>query len=646
MKTSLIARRFVALLVITALLVPLFSVSAMANAPTTITIFHTNDIHSRVAATDTQIGYARISTIVQTERAVNPHVLLLEAGDAFHGQSIGNLSQGQAIVEIMNVMQYDAMVPGNHDFNFGQARLMELARMARFPMLAANVGPTTLPSHIIREMGGKRVAIIGVATPETAFKTHPRNVEGLTFTDPVVAVSRLVATLRPQVDFIIALSHLGQDGDYTSIRLAQEVQGLDLIIDGHSHDTLALQVGRTIIVQAGEFGSALGRVGITFDPAGRRIVNALIHANQTTAVAADVRVQAIINTYNQQVSAIHSQVVGMTAVRLEGDRAFARTAETNLGNLITDAMLRVTGADLAVTNGGGIRASIIPGNVTRGHVFNVLPFGNLIVVLPMTGAQILEMLEFSARLLPAQNGGFLQTAGLAFSIDTAREAGRRVHSARINGVALDPAKTYLVATNDFLAAGGDGYAMLASLPIRAQMMSLEEAFAEHLARLGEVASTVVGQRITFAPTPAVAQPPAPQPPVIVQPPAPPVPPIAPPTHPVAPPVVPPAAHVPHVIKAGEVLWRIALHHGTTWQTLAQHNNLANPNHLRVGQTIFIPPAGMAVPEPTIHTVVRGDSLWSIARQHNTTWHRLHRYNNLANPALIRPGQRIAIPPAA
>lgn len=645
MKARFMPQRFMALIVTVALLLPLFSGTALANAPTTITIFHTNDIHSRVTSAEAQIGYARIATIVQAERAINPNVLLLEAGDAFHGLSIANLSQGQAIVEIMNAMGYDAMVPGNHDFNFGQARLMELARMARFPMLAANLSPTTLPSHIIREVGGRRIAIIGVTTPETAFKTHPRNVEGLTFAEPVAPVARLVATLRPQVDFIIALSHLGQEGDYTSIKLAQEVQGIDLIVDGHSHDTFTLQVGRTIIVQAGEFGNNLGRVDVTFDVAGTRIGHRLIHALQTTAVAGDARVQAIINTYNQQVAAVHSQVVGTTAVRLEGDRAFVRTAETNLGNLITDAMRRVSGADVAVTNGGGIRVPILPGNVTRGHVFNVLPFSNLIVVLPMTGAQILEMLEFGARLLPAQNGGFLQVAGITFAIDAARAAGSRVHSARINGVALDPAKTYSVATNDFLAAGGDGYAMLSTIPIRAQMMSLEEALAEHVASLGEITATtvVVGQRITLAPTPAVVTVPVvPQPPII-QPPAPPAQPVEPPTVPVTPPA---AAHTPHVIKLGEVLWRIAAHHGTTWQVLAHHNNLANPNQLRVGQTIFIPAAGAAHPAPTTHTVVRGDTLWGIARKHNTTWQKLQHYNNIVDPALIRPGLKITIPPAA
>ena len=642
MKISLLSRRFIALMVMITLILPQFGVAALAGAPTTITIFHTNDIHSRVTASDTQIGYARMATIVQAERATNPHVLLLEAGDAFHGLSIANLSQGKAIVEIMNAMEFDAMVPGNHDFNFGQARLMELAAMARFPLLAANLTPTTLPSHIIREIGGKRVAIIGVTTPETGFKTHPRNVEGLTFADPVAVVSRLVDTLRPQVDFIVALSHLGQDGDYTSIKLAQEVQGIDLIIDGHSHDTLALQVGRTIIVQAGEFGNNLGRVDITFERAGRSIAHRLVHVSETSTVAADSRVQGIINTYNQQVNAVHAQVVGKTAVRLEGDRALVRTAETNLGNLITDAMMRVTGADVAVTNGGGIRASIVPGNITRGQVFNVLPFGNLIVVLPMTGAQILEMLEFSARLLPAQNGGFLQTAGLSFSIDTAQAAGRRVHSARVNGVRLDPAKTYLVATNDFLAAGGDGYAMLSTIPIRAQMMSLEEAMAEHLARLGEVASTVVGQRITLAPTPIVAEAPLPEQPKPEQPPVTNDPPVAPPVGPVN----PPATHVPHVVKSGEVLWRIARHHGTTWQVLAQHNNLANPHLLRVGQTIFIPSAGAPETGPRVHIVASGDTLWALARKHNINWHRLHQYNKLVNPALIRPGQRIVIPPAA
>jgi 2',3'-cyclic-nucleotide 2'-phosphodiesterase (5'-nucleotidase family) len=578
MKSSLFSRRLVALLTATVLFLSLFSGITAASAPTTVTIFHTNDIHARVASSATTLGYARIATLVQAERAANPNVLLLEAGDAFHGQSIANLSTGQAIVDIMNVMQYDAMVPGNHDFNFGQERLLELAGMARFPLLAANIEGSTLPSHVVRTVGGRRIAIIGIATPETAYKTHPRNVVGLTFRNPAESISRLVSSLRAQADLIVVLAHLGQDGDYTSRALARDVQGIDLIIDGHSHDFGAMQVGRTLIVQAGEFGNHLGRVDVVFDQSGVRMSNGLIEATQSTAVAQDARVLEVINRYNQQVNAIHAQVIGSTTVRLEGDRAVVRTAESNLGNLVTDAMLRVTGADFAVTNGGGIRASIPAGQVTRRHVFDVLPFGNLVVTQKIRGAQILELLEFSARLLPAQNGGFLQVAGLTYSIDSTREAGKRIHSVKVKGQVLHPDKEYTMATNDFLAAGGDGYALLATVPVHAVMMSLEEALVEHIAALGGTVSAAIEGRITLAPMPPVAVLP-PTEPKPETPPTPSVPPIAQPVEPVI-----------HVVQPGDVLWRIAAKHNTTWEVLARHNRLKNPHLILPGQRLVIPPA--------------------------------------------------------
>ncbi|MBS3984437.1 MAG: 5'-nucleotidase C-terminal domain-containing protein [Selenomonadales bacterium] len=578
MKSSIFSRRLVALLTATVLVLSLFSGITAASAPTTVTIFYTNDIHARVASSATTLGYARIATLVQAERAANPNVLLLEAGDAFHGQSIANLSTGQAIVDIMNVMQYDAMVPGNHDFNFGQERLLELAGMARFPLLAANIEGSTLPSHVVRTVGGRRIAIIGIATPETAYKTHPRNVVGLTFRNPAESISRLVSSLRAQADLIVVLAHLGQDGDYTSRALARDVQGIDLIIDGHSHDFGAMQVGRTLIVQAGEFGNHLGRVDVVFDQSGVRMSNGLIEATQSTAVAQDARVLEVINRYNQQVNAIHAQVIGSTTVRLEGDRAVVRTAESNLGNLVTDAMLRVTGADFAVTNGGGIRASIPAGQVTRRHVFDVLPFGNLVVTQKIRGAQVLELLEISARLLPAQNGGFLQVAGLTYSIDSTREAGKRIHSVKVKGQVLQPDKEYTMATNDFLAAGGDGYALLAAVPVHAVMMSLEEALVEHIAALGGTVSAAIEGRITLAPMPTVVMLP-PTEPKPETPPTPSVPPTAQPVEPVI-----------HVVQPGDVLWRIAAKHNTTWEVLARHNRLKNPHLILPGQRLVIPPA--------------------------------------------------------
>ncbi|MBT9177552.1 MAG: Mannosylglucosyl-3-phosphoglycerate phosphatase [Firmicutes bacterium] len=390
-----------------------------------------------------------------------------------------------------------------------------------------------------------------------------------------------MTALRAQADLIVVLAHLGQNGNYTSLVLARDVPGIDLIIDGNSHDFGALQVGRTLIVQAGEFGNHLGRIDVVFNQRGISIANGLIEAAHSATVAQDPRVLEVIHRYNQQVNVIHAQVIGSTTVRLEGERALVRTAETNLGNLVTDAMLRAASADFAVTNGGGIRASIPAGQITRRHVFDVLPFGNLVVTQKITGAQILELLEFSARLLPAQNGGFLQTAGLTYAIDTTREAGKRIHSVKIKGVPLELAKVYTMATNDFLAAGGDRYAILATIPVHTATMSLEEALVEHIAALGGSVSPALENRITFAPMPAAVTPPVAQPEPKPE---------TKPETPHTPPTEQPAQPVVYVVQPGDVLWRIAAKHNTTWERLAHHNRLRNPHHILPGQRIVIPPA--------------------------------------------------------
>ena len=569
--TNKISKRFLALLLVTTLVFSLVSVAVAEEQPLTLVILHTNDVHSRVDTATAQLGYARLATMVQTQKASNDHVLLLDAGDALHGQSIANLSSGESIVEMMNLVGYDAMVAGNHDFNFGQDRLLELESLADFAILGANVlrpdGTTLLQEYVIKEIGTKKVLIFGLSTPETTFKTHPKNVTGLTFADPVATATQIVAKFGGSVDFIIALSHLGLEGDYTSLMVAEQVEGIDLIIDGHSHDKGAMTVGDTVIVQTGEYSANLGKVQVTFSKDSFVIDTSLVSAADASAVVEDLAVLELLSHYKAEVNAIQSIVIGSTQVLLEGTRDMVRTRETNLGNLITDAILDISGANVALTNGGGMRVSIAAGEISRKMVFDVLPFGNLIVVKEVPGSIIMEMLEVGARLYPAANGAFLHTAGLTYSIDASKPALERVHSVMINAQPLQLDKTYLLATNDFMAAGGDGYVMLKDYPIYAEMISLEEALAEYVAKLGgSVAPTVEG-RITVELTPVVVIEPTP---VVVEP---------------APVVVQPLAYV---VQPGDVLWRIARQHGTTWQALQQFNSLKNANLIYPKQVILIP----------------------------------------------------------
>ena len=229
--------------------------------------------------------------MIQSEKASNEHVLMFDAGDALHGQSIANLSNGESIVEMMNLVGYDAMVAGNHDFNFGQERLLELEALADFAILGANVlradATALLQEYIIKEIGGKKVLIFGLSTPETTFKTHPKNVTGLTFADPVATAREIVAKMHNHVDFVVALSHLGQEGEYTSLMVAEQVEGIDLIIDGHSHDKGPITVGDTVIVQTGEYSANLGKVQVTFNKDSYVIETSLVSAADASAVVGD-----------------------------------------------------------------------------------------------------------------------------------------------------------------------------------------------------------------------------------------------------------------------------------------------------------------------------------------------------------------------
>lgn len=534
---------------------------AFAQDTSSITIFHTNDVHGRAEKTDSQVGYARIAQLVENEKAAGKDILVLDAGDAIHGQSGANLSQGESIIKIMNQVGYDGMTAGNHDFNFGQKQLLKLKEMANFPIMGANIitkeGKNFLDDYFIKEINGKKILIMGLSTPETLYKSHPKNTEGLTFLNPVESAKQIIAANRDKVDFVIALSHLGQEGNYTSALLAEKVSGIDLIIDGHSHDKGEMKVGNTVIVQTGEYGEALGKVVLNFTGKDFTISSSLLEPKDMENVIENLQVLDIIAHYQKEVDAVHSEVIGRTTVMLEGKRDFVRTQETNLGNLITDAILSKTGADLALTNGGGIRASIEIGEITRKNVFDVLPFGNLIAVKDVPGSAILEMLEYSVRMYPEANGGFLQAAGITFAIDKTNAPLNRVHDVKIKGEKLISDKIYSLATNDFMAAGGDGYTVLGKYPITAELVSLEEALADYITEIGGTVNAQIENRIRIE---EMKEDPL------------------------------PIGKNIYVVKSGDNLSKIAYHYGMTWQDLQKVNNLKNPNLIYPNQNIIIPAA--------------------------------------------------------
>lgn len=592
-----------------------------------ITILHTNDTHAHVVASDKEMGFAKLAGIIDQYRASNPNTLLLDDGDTVHGTTFATLVNGESIVKVINKLRYDAMVPGNHEFNYGWKHLVELSKEIQFPVLSANIkqtdGKRLFEPYVIKEVDGVKIGIIGLTTPETAYKTNPKNVEGIQFTDPAAEAKAAVDEIRSKVDVVVVLGHLGQDASSkdTSLKVVKEVPGIDIFIDGHSHTVLEKGLAAdngTLIASAGEYTKYLGVVDLWVD--GGKVIQKqakLIDSTQAAGVQPNADIAALIASIQKDQESILKEVVIQTSVDLEGAREKVRAGETNLGDLLTDAMRDVTGADAALTNGGGIRASIKAGTVTKGDIITVLPFGNQIVTLKVKGSDIQAALENGTASYPEPSGGFPQVSGISFKIDTSAAKGSRVHSVLIGGKALDPEATYTLATNDFTAVGGDQYTMFAKYPQAGMFGSLDEALIRYMQKVGSASLKVQADgRIQEAKADGNASVPAKQPVSS-----------APTATPAPTPVPAPVQEKPQAVSTPAAIPVPA-------KPAPAKTQAAKPQQASA-------PAQAA--NSHVYVVKSGDTLYDISRKHGTTWQQLQKLNKLKNPHRIYPGQKLNLP---
>ncbi len=474
---------------------------AAAKAPDVsgkIVILHTNDIHGRAlpdAATGA-IGYPTIAQIKKDLEAAGAAVLLLDDGDAAQGTPLVNMGQGKNAIEFMNQTGYDAMGLGNHEFDWGLDNLKQILENAKFPILAANIvdkisGEPVFGDRKIFEIGGRKIGVFGIDTPETMTKTHPDKVQGITFAqgeELYACAQKQVDALKSEgADFIICLGHLGvneESAPNRSTDVLEKVTGINLFIDGHSHTKIpgGQMVGDTMMVSTGEYSQNLGIVVIgEEDKLSASLYGPLTSPFGLSYLPQDEEVSAAIEAVRDTVSAELSKVFAKTEVDLNGERdPGVRTMETNLGDFAADAILwaaqQAQGDQVvaAITNGGGIRTSIKAGDVTMNDMKTVFPFGNEVTTLNVTGAELLEALEAATCTTPKAIGAFPQVAGITFAIDTSVEyengeqypdstyykpakPGSRVTIETVGGKPFDAAAMYTIATNDFTAAGGDTY---------------------------------------------------------------------------------------------------------------------------------------------------------------------------------------------
>ena len=495
-------RKILSCLLALALLLSGLTAFAEETAAKDVVVLYTNDVHCGI---DENIGYAGLAAYKKAFAKADYDVLLVDNGDAIQGGPVGTLSKGEYIIDIMNEVGYDVATIGNHEFDYGMDQFMALREKAKFPYVSANFtdleGKPILDPFVIKEAGGRKIAFVGASTPETFTKSTPtyfQNEKGEYIYDFCEGEDgkRLYAAVQKAVDdareagaeYVVVLAHLGIDGSsvpYTSSDLIVNTNGIDAVLDGHSHSTIEQEVVKNkdgeevLLTSTGTKLAAVGALTIAADGtlSTRLHTESIFQDDETTAFVEGIKAQ-----YGETLAKVVASsqvdliVNDLTAVDSEGKPIrIIRSQETNLGDLCADAYRLVSGADIGVVNGGGIRAAIPAGDITFEQIISVHPFGNAMCVVEATGQQILDALEKSVSKLPDENGGFLHVSGLTFTVDMSVPSTvvvddkgnfvevsgeRRVKDVKVGGEDIDPAKTYTLASQNYmLKSGGDGFNM-------------------------------------------------------------------------------------------------------------------------------------------------------------------------------------------
>lgn len=464
--------------------------ASAASADYALTILHTNDFHARFepiskydsgcsaednAAGDCFGGSARLVTAVEDARARNENTVLFDGGDQFQGTLFYTYYKGKLAAEMMNKLGYDGMTVGNHEFDDGPEVLAGFMDAVEFPVLMSNADVSMEPAladklmkSTVIERNGEKLGLIGLTPQNTDELASPG--DKVIFTDPVDAVQGEVDKLTAEgVNKIIVLSHSGYAVDQ---RVASETTGVDVIVGGHTNTLLGdmdgaegpypTVVNGTQILSAYAYGKFLGELNVVFDDEGNIISATGAPIIMDAAVTEDAPTVERIAEAAKPLEEIRSKVVAETAEAIDGDRGSCRAMECQMGNLVADAMLdrvKDQGIQIAIQNGGGVRASIDAGEVTMGEVLTVLPFQNTLSTFQVTGQTMIDALENGVSEIEEGGGRFPQIAGMSFVFDASAEPGSRVSDVMVGGEPIDPAATYGVVSNNYVRNGGDGYKM-------------------------------------------------------------------------------------------------------------------------------------------------------------------------------------------
>ncbi len=601
--------------------------SGAALADYELNILHINDLHSRIESInkfDSTCsaeeegkdecfgGVARLKTAIDGRRdaLAGKNVLLLNGGDNFQGSLFYTTYKGAAEAEFLNLMKFDAMTVGNHEFDDSEDGLATFLDKVQFPVVTANVlaghesklGDRVKPS-IVLEVGGQKIGIVGAVANDTDELSSPG--KNVLIAEDVDSITSAIEALKAEgIDKIIALTHVGYPRDLAAVA---KIPDVDIVVGGHSHSllsntddsaegpypTMVDNPGgyKVPVVQAGSYSKYLGDLRVVFDD------NGIVKEAQgdpillNSLVKPDEAVLARIKELGQPIEELRQKVIGSSTDPIDGSRETCRSGECPMGNLITDAIVdRVKGQGITIAfqNGGGLRASLDGGDVSMGEVLTVLPFQNTLATFQIKGADLVTALENGLSQIEEAAGRFPQVSGMKFAFDRSKPAGNRVVSVEVKEgdafVPLDPAKVYGVAANNYLRGGGDGYKIFATAATNAYDYGpgLEQVVADYLAanspykpytdgRVSEiVAATAVAEAAPATPGEALPAPAAT-------------------ASKAAEAAAAAVSH--HVIARGDTLWDIAVKYygsGILWKKLADANGGPNPHRLVVGQELEVP----------------------------------------------------------
>ncbi|WP_299614752.1 bifunctional UDP-sugar hydrolase/5'-nucleotidase [uncultured Tateyamaria sp.] len=492
--------------------------AGMASAEYTLHILHTNDMHSRIESINKYDstcnaegeaegecfgGVARVKTAIDAKKASldNQNVVVLDAGDPFQGSLFYTTYKGAAEAEFMEQMGYHAMAVGNHEFDDGPQGLADFIEKVSFPVISGNLDLSSsdelkgkVQNHVVLEVGGKKIGVISALATDTVETSSPG--PNVVFQDEIEALQADVATLEGEgVDIIIALNHVGLNKD---LAIAEAVDGIDVVIGGHSHTLMTNgddetpaypeMVGDTPVAQAYAYTKYLGHLTVTFDDDGNVTASSGDPMLLDASVEPNGAFTSRIAEMGAPIEEMKTRVVAEAAEVIEGGRDTCRAQECAMGSLIADAMLdrvKDQGIEIAIQNGGGIRASIDAGEVTMGEVLTVLPFQNTLSTFQVPGSAIVAALENGVGQIEDGAGRFPQVAGMSYAFDTSKPAGERISDVMVGGAAIDMDKVYGVVSNNYVRNGGDGYAMFVNAENAYDFgPDLADVTAEYLAEKG------------------------------------------------------------------------------------------------------------------------------------------------------------------